>query len=256
MGVHESVKTFNATVRTMLATVVVAAAGFVGYEAYDIYNKPALQLRQKEKLLREANADLATARQEVEQQSKEIDRLQTSLSLLKVEQRVAELRILSQQPGEGDSQPPITTVEFVETDPEGKPIGEPQQFRVPGEQVYVEYLVVKFDDKYIEQADLERGTAICLFQRLFGSAQKPEEGFTLDNPNTRPTAYARGERMSEFEENIWADFWDLAHSPQRLEQMGIRSAMADAPSIKARPGARYRIEIRTTGGFQLRTVDE
>ncbi|TWT72778.1 hypothetical protein Pla123a_40770 [Posidoniimonas polymericola] len=258
---NEGVKTFNATVRTVLAAIVVAGAGLVGYQAYDVYNEPNQRLAERQEQLDDALTRLETAQQdiagkeqEIAEQQVSIDRLETSLHLLKVDQRVAELRILDVKPPAEEGEPAITTLEFVETDPEGKAIGEPRQFEVPGDQVYLEYLVVKFNDEYVEQAHLEKGTAICLFQRLFGSGQKPAEGHRLDSPNTRPTAYARGERMSDFEEEIWADFWDLAHDPNRLAELGIRNAMAEAPSVKARAGSKYRLEIRSTGGFQLRHI--
>lgn len=254
--VTETVKTVNSVVRTALATVLVIVSGVVGYQAYDVYNQPQKQLKQKQAELDKTLAKLDQVETDLSAAKVEVERLNTSLELLKIDQRVAELRILDQKPAAEEGEPVITTVQFVETDPEGKPIGEPRTFEVPGEQVYLEYLVVKFNDEYIEQADLERGTAICLFQRLFGSGQKPEEGFTIDQPNSRPTAYARGEQMSEFEKEIWSDFWDLAHDKERLEKMGIRNVMADAPSVKARPGSKYRLQIRTTGGFQLEHLPE
>lgn len=262
-SLNEGIKTFNSTVRTLIAAVVVGGAGLVGYQAYDVYNEPNKRLQEQEAKLQQALGDLQATQSRVEEQQQElaektlkIDQLETARYLLKVDQRIAELRVLSQTPGPEEGDPVVTTVEFVETDPEGKQIGEPQRFDVPGEQVYLEYLVVKFDDEYVEQAHLEKGTAICLFRRLFGSAQKPEEGFPLDAPNTRPTAYARGERMSEFEEQLWADFWDLAHDPDRLAELGIRNAQSNSPAIVARPGARYLLELRSTGDLTLKYVAE
>ena len=58
--------------------------------------------------------------------------------------------------------------------------------QIDGDQVYVDYLRVTFDDKYIEESDLDRSTAICLFQRIFGEYQDPAEGFHLDTVGTRP----------------------------------------------------------------------
>src|SRR5690606_34152252 len=120
--------------------------------------------------------------------------------------------------------------------------------------VYIEYLVVKFDDKYVEEADLVRGTAICLLERVFGEKQEPEMGYVIDQVGTRPTAYERGTPMSEFEAKIWADFWTIASDPQRAAELGIRAIHAQAPSIRVEAGKMYELDLRSTGDFTLQQV--
>ena len=67
---------------------------------------------------------------------------------------------------------PRTTFEFYEVNDDGAPLGaDRRKFTVEGDRVYVECLVAKFDDKYVEEQDLDRGTAICIFQRVFGEFQ-------------------------------------------------------------------------------------
>jgi hypothetical protein len=172
---------------------------------------------------------------------------------LKIDRRLALLRVLEQKKGEDDR---ITSaIEFVETNPEGARIGEPRQFQISGDMVYVDYLVVKFDDAYIESADLERGTAICLFQRIFGEKQEPSEGYELDRVGTQPTAYARGGQPSPFEEKIWRDFWTIANDPERARELGIRAAHGNAASIRVKPGMTYQLDLRATGEFSLRPVE-
>jgi hypothetical protein len=115
--------------------------------------------------------------------------------------------------------------------------------------------VVKFEDKYVEAADLERGVTICLFNRIFGEFQKPNEGFSLDEPGRRPGPYARGGVMSDLEKKIWTDFWNIANSPQQAAEMGIRALHGDAVSIKVAKGKKYRITVRAAGGPEIE-VDE
>ena len=93
----------------------------------------------------------------------------------------------------------FSKIEFVELNELGDPVGEPKRFQLDGEMVYVDYWVVKFEDKYVEQADLERGMSICMFNRIFGDLQKPKDGFSLDEPGRRPGNYTRGGVMPEFE---------------------------------------------------------
>ena len=127
-------------------------------------------------------------------------------------------------------------------------------FVIEGDRVYVECLVAKFEDKYIEQADLDRATAICLFQRIFGEYQEPQEGFPIEEVGSTPTSYARGGKVSEFEQQIWDDFWTIAGDPQRAGEIGIRAAHADAPSTIVKPGVTYELELRATGEFTLRPI--
>jgi hypothetical protein len=268
MGFHETVKTVNSTIRTTIAAIIVAAAAFFGYQGYEIYNEPQLKLADAHRELEAVKASYETARGELaakqeevvalgvelEEKAKEIDRLDTALRLHKVDRRVAELKILDQETD--DETGDVTTrISFVETNPEGHPIGEPQVFEVPGEKIYVDYLVAKFDDKYVEESDLLRGVAICVFQRVFGDKQQPSEGFTLDKVGTRPTAYARGGAPSEFEEQIWDDFWTLANDQERAEELGLRAAQGQAVYTRVEPGKTYRIQMRSTGDFTLGPVE-
>jgi len=257
--IHETVATANAVARTLMLAVAMAAAGGAGWKAYDLYNKPHLQLAEKQRALHEAAAQAEQLRQELAQGAarmetlgKEKDRLETSLKLLKLRHRIARLKVIDQRPAD-DSNRLRTTVEFCEINEEGAPLDDaPRRFEIEGDRVYVECLVAKFDDKYVEQSDLERATAICLFQRLFGEYQQPHEGYALDQVGSSPTSYARGGRTSEFEQRIWRDFWNLAADPQRAAELGIRAAHADAPSIRVRPDGVYELELRSTGEFTLR----
>jgi hypothetical protein len=252
----------------MIMAVIVGAAGFFGYQGYEIYNEPQIKLAEVNDQLEAVRVDFAAARSELSAKqeeittlnadlklkSQEVDRLDTALRLLKVDRRLAELRVIDQQTSEEEGSV-VTRVSFVETNAEGHPIGEPREFDIVGDMVYVDYLVAKFDDKYIEEADLERGTAICLFQRIFGENQQPSDGYMLDEVGTRPTAYARGGAISEFEQNIWNDFWTIANDPEKATEHGIRAAHGNAAAIRVQPGKSYQLELRATGEFSLRPLE-
>jgi hypothetical protein len=164
---------------------------------------------------------------------REIERLQVAMRLLKMDHRVARLTAVEQTRDEATGES-FMLVEFVELNDEGHPIGTPRQFRIRGDMVYIDHWVVKFDDQYVEQADIDRGTSLVLFRRIFGEMQQPIEGFPLDEVGTAPTSYARGGQMSDFEKQIWDDFWTIANDKTRAEAMGIRAAH----------GARFRCGSR------------
>jgi hypothetical protein len=122
--------------------------------------------------------------------------------------------------------------------------------------VYVDYLRVTFDDKYIESADLDRSTSLALFQRIFGEHQEPVEGFQLDTIGTRPTAYGRGSDMSDFERKIWDDFWLIANDPQKAAELGIHAAHGNAVSMRVQPHKSYEVELRSTGDMTIRPLED
>jgi hypothetical protein len=280
--VNQTISNVNTTLRTLLMLVLVGGAGLAGYKAYEIYNEPQKQLASTQAELEQARGNLekvhaslaAEQQKNVElasqnaEQAATIERQQVAMQLLKVTKRVARLTVLDQRPrteddptstaGENENDVPknlITRIEFVEIGDNGDPIGEAKQFEIVGDMVYVDYLRVTFDDKYIEESDLDRSTAISLFQRIFGEYQDPADGFHLDTVGTRPTAYARGTEMSDFERKIWNDFWLIANDSRRAAELGIHAAHGNAVSIRVRPNQTYEIDLRSTGEMSIRPVD-
>jgi hypothetical protein len=291
--VTDTVGTVNTTLRTLLMLVLVGGAGIAGYKAYELYNEPKQALADKQaelettqERLKKANSDLEAKNQEVSElnlklaeTAAELEKTKVAKALLAVDQRIARLTVLDQTetpsaeaagsteaaPGEtadpaapAVEAPPtnvVTKIEFVEVNESGDPIGEPKQFDIVGDTVYVDYLRVTFDDKYIEEQNLDRSTAIALFPRIFGEHQNAAEGFELDAVGTRPTAYGRGTEMSEFEKKIWDDFWSISNDPQRAAQLGINAAHRTAVGQRLVPGKTYEIKLRSTGDMTIRPID-
>ncbi|MCO6047832.1 hypothetical protein NG895_28335 [Aeoliella sp. ICT_H6.2] len=270
----EAISHFNSTVRTIIMAVVVGLLGLGGFQAYQAYDAPRRALADRERELESVISDLNETKATVVQQDKTItglqddvaerdvkidelaenlDRVETAVRLLKLRRRLAKIDVLDQTTDEAGA---VTTkVRFTEVADDGKPVGEPAEFDIEGDRIYVEYLVVKFDDQYIEDADLERGTAICLFERIFGEKQEPDEGFVIDEVGSRPNSYARGSVTSEFEQKIWDDFWTIANDREKAAELGIRATHAQAPSIRMEEGATYELDLRATGEFSLQRVE-
>jgi hypothetical protein len=86
---------------------------------------------------------------------------------------------------------------------------------------------------------------------VFGESQPPVEGFELDPVGAQPTAYRRGGRVSEWEQQLWDRFWEYANDPTKAQQEGVRAAHGEAPFIKLAPKKSYRIELRASGGLSI-----
>ena len=193
MSIKETVSAFNSLLRTLIAGVVVGGIGYMGAWAYT-HLTPDARLARKEEELQATLAELNGARQQLstlearlQKSQQKIERLDLSLRLLKVDQRVAEITVTSQtqDPETGEL---VTEFVFQEQSVDGKPLENGRSFQILGDLVYVDYWVIKFDDQFVEAADLDRSTSLCLFRRVFGEFQEPVEGYSLDDVGVRPSA--------------------------------------------------------------------
>ncbi|HPM81270.1 MAG TPA: hypothetical protein PLF81_11255, partial [Candidatus Anammoximicrobium sp.] len=184
----EKLQTVNSLIRTLLALVLFGGVGAAGWYGYTTYNAAEIEGQRKDAVLREKEQQLAssilqvemqrqalkakddeladkkaeiakqqkeivTLNEEVIRQQAEIQRLDTALRLHKMERRLARIRVLDAGV-DPDSGKKFSKIEFVELNELGDPVGQARQFSLDGEMVYVDYWVVKFEDKYVEQADL------------------------------------------------------------------------------------------------------
>lgn len=257
----DGVKTFNSTVRTILAAVFVGIVGWLGYFGYSEYTENERVLEeQREQLtslqgeLKDKEGRIEALGTEIQEKEQQIDRLNTAMRLLKTDQRLARLTVRDLELGD-DGEVVQSTLEFVELSPNGEALSEPKLIELPGDIVYVDNWIVKFDDQYIEKGDIERGTSLCLFHRIFSEQQMPSDGVSLDEIGMRPQAYGRGGEMSEFEKSLWKDFWEFANDEQKATEMGIRAAHGEAISIKVKEGKGYNIRLRASGGLSFEPFD-
>lgn len=250
------VSTFTNFVR-LLFLLVVAAGGYFGWHLLNREGEHASEIAaknveiaklkddvaSKSAAIKKLNDDLAAAK-------KEVERLELALKLMKVDRRMARVVVLEQSPSATPGRVK-TRVRFEEVDARGEPLGKPMELTIEGDVLYVDSLVVKFDDLLVEQGDPLRAASLCHFRRLFGEFQQPSEGVPIDAPGERPAAYGGAEGMSALDQEIWRDFWSLANDPKRAASMGIRAAHGEAPSMKLKPGEVYRVTLRASGGLTI-----
>ncbi|PHR86265.1 MAG: hypothetical protein COA78_38125 [Blastopirellula sp.] len=252
--ISETISTVNSTIRTFLAMVIVAAVSIGSWFGYNVYHEGELKLEQTQFDLKEANASIVVLEKDLVLKEEEIDSLELRIKLLKVDRRVAHLEVTNQITDEASGK--ITTqIRFIEVTEEGDPIGQPRTFTIEGDMVYVDYWVVKFDDKYIEASDPFRATSICLFRRIFGEHQKPSNGFEIDALGSRPAIYGKSDELNEYEQTIWSDFWSFANDSEKAAKQGIRAAHGEAVSVKVKNGKTYKLELRSSDGLSIRPIE-
>jgi hypothetical protein len=145
-----------------------------------------------------------------------------------------------------------TTIKFLEYDVRGRPL-KPKYFTFKGNLIQFQTLVVRFDDKYVEQGHRMKGKSIALFWKAF----------VLDGPNTQeflitplveiPDGYRVGDPPNYFEREIWTKFWRYALDPEKRKSLGIKNAQVEAPGQVFVPGTIYTLILEHDGGLRIDT---
>lgn len=240
-------------VATLVLVSLLGIGGFMGYSAYNRHNQLEADLREQTEKLKERDATIQQLNADIVLKDQQIHDLDLANRLLKVDHRMAEIRVLDQSTDPEGKQ--TTTLEFVEVNDAGEPLDAPRKVTIDGDVVYIDAWVVKYDDKLVETGNPLGSTSICLFRRLFSENQKPVEGYQLDRVGAEPVVYRHGEQISKDEQKIWTQFWEYANNPALAEKAGVRAAHGEAPSIKLRPGKLYKVELRASGGLTIDAED-
>lgn len=220
----------------------------------------AQEIEQRERQITELGDTLAERQEEIAElqvavleREQRIQALDVAMALLKVDHRLARIEVLAQGATEQEPERVTTRLRFTEIGRDGEPIGAGRELNVEGKTVYVETLVVKFGDEYVERGDSLRGTSICLFRRLFGDRERPIDGEPLDAAGLQPLAYTGEEGPDPLHRELWERFWDYANDTELARQLGVRAIHGEAPFIETRPGKTYRVELRASGGLTIQT---
>ena len=228
-GRHFPIRSFAASV-----VLVAVAAGSV-YLCYELVVKPRQALENR---IREQQGTILKLEQENQ-------RLETYLKILKHIDRRARVEVLRQAKDQQGSLQ--TTIRFTEVDDAGKPVNASREFTLPGQEVYFDTLVIKFDDHFVEQGDPIKGGALMVFRRIFSSTMRAQDGFVIDQEGQEPEVYAERQASSQFEKDLWKRFWDLANDEKLAKERGVRAIHGDAPYMLLEPDRVYEICLRSTG---------
>jgi hypothetical protein len=213
--------------------LVAAAAGSV-YLAYELVIVPRRALQDQ---IREQKETIG----KLEQDKQRLEAYLTILTHIDRRARVEVLRQVKDQ--QGNLQ---TTIRFTETDADGKPISVSRELTLPGQEVYFDTMVIKFDDHFVEQGDPLKGQALMLFRRIFSNTMRAEDGFVIDAEGQPPEIYA-GRAPSDFEKELWKRFWELANDEKLAKEHGVCAIHGDAPYMRLEPDRVYEISLRSTG---------
>jgi len=257
-----SIQGFVIILRTIVLGAFLGLAGWWTYFLRDQFvgHKRALEaiesleekVKDRDGRIEVLDLEVGELNEDLEQAHRQIRELEVSMWLLKVNHRVARIQVLEQGPSPDDPSATTTLVRFEEIGPDGESVGPSREIEIKGKILYIEGLVIKFDDDYVEGGDLLRGTSVAIFKRMFSENQAPSEGVEIDRPRIHPLPH-RGDNLPDpFYEDLWERFWDYANDPELAASKGVRAMHGEAPSIELRPGKTYRVELRASGGLTIR----
>ncbi len=187
-------------------------------------------------------------------------RLERNISFLKERKRVARIEVLEQIDDPEAHGNKRTKIKFFEVGKGDAAFDESREFTVEGDLLYVDAQIIKFDPDFLQQNELEQGSTLLLFRRLFGEYQAPHDGFLLDNGSSAPPRFSAEDGMAaqgeaDLHGELWRNFWHYANRPEVVRRSGIRAMHGEAPYVKLVPDGKYEVELRTTDGLSIRAMD-
>jgi hypothetical protein len=194
---------------------------------------------------------------QLEEQKRVILALELRLERTWAEELVADVRVdaLARDPDGGE---PEMTLTFAEYAPGTETPSLRKTMTLPGEEFYIDALLVKFERKLVEEGDGLRGRSLLFFRRAFGDRQKPIEGVPLYLLSAE-TAGSEGipdtlridVRPSDYERQVWTRFWKYANDPAQAREAGIRVAQGEAVHTRAVQGQVYKVTLSAAHGLSL-----
>lgn len=261
----------NQLFRSLLLLLFTGLLGWAGYYGYYQYVKPAQELESVRAEFARVQEQLAQSQKTVEQQAVELrqlteenDRLTTSLRLVKVDRRLAYLTVTDTGP-DPETGVPVMKVLYTEVDTEGRQVGARRVFTLQGTLLNVDCWLAKFEDKYIEQADLVRGSSLCIIRGIRGDRdaglQEIDQGAVYGeaiepSADPRPPIYQSQGRLSDLEQKVWSDFWRVANDTGLQQELGLRAVHGQVNYIQVEAGATYQLDLRASDGGSIRRVDQ
>jgi hypothetical protein len=170
---------------------------------------------------------------------------------LKAESRIAEV-LVNESSLDEYTRKYTTTIKFLEYDVKGKPM-KAKYFTFKGNRIQFQTLVVRFDDKYVEEGHRMKGKSIYLFLKAFVLDGKNTQEFLITPTEEIPEGYRVGRPPTTFEKEIWRRFWKYALDPEARARVGIKNAQIEAPGSVFVPGTIYTVVIEHDGGIRIDT---
>jgi hypothetical protein len=194
---------------------------------------------------------------QIAEQKRVIAALELRLDRSWAEELVADVRVdaITKDPDGGQ---PEMTLTFAQYAPGTETASLRKTMTLPGEEFYIDALVVEFQRRLVEEGDGLRGKSLLFFRRAFGNRQKPIDGVPLYRQGAAmgvsediPDGLRVDPDPSEYERQVWTRFWTYANDPGLAAEAGIRVAQGEAIHTRAVRGQVYKVTLSAAHGLSL-----
>jgi len=168
---------------------------------------------------------------------------------LSASRRVAQVEVVRQRVNEGGHV--VSTLLWQEIGADGT-LGKPLAVEVVGNLVYFEAAVIKFERRYVQEADSQRGTSLAMFRRIFGDQQAPESVADLDRTARPPTRDPA--QNAAFQDELWSRFWEMIDDPSVAARYGVRVVQCEAPALPLKANEIIEATVDAAGGINLKKI--
>ncbi len=200
------------------------------------------------RLRRDFDAQKEQLQKQVDEQTKRAESLKKVVQHLEMSQRVADVMVTSQTESAGILR---TSLLFIEYGKDNVPLPG-KEFVIEGKRAHIDSLVIKFDGKFVEENDPLRGHSVALFTNLYDQKHSPDDAYVIDEPGQVPAIYKSTDpAVSQFEQELWTNFWKLADDPAYRQSMGVRVAQGEGVFRDFEPGWIYTVTVDSNGGINI-----
>jgi len=147
-----------------------------------------------------------------------------------------------------------TTIKFLEYGPDAKPL-EPRYFSFRGNLIQFQALVVRFQDALVKSGNRLKGKSAFIFLKAFVLDGPDTQVFDITKHDEIPRGYKIPGGTSDFERDLWKEFWSYALDPARRASAGVKNAQIEAPGSLFLPGSIYTLRIEHDGGLRMDARD-
>lgn len=192
--------------------------------------------------------DRTSDARKIEKLEEEKQELREIVQRLSDEKRVAEVLVTDQEIVDGVMR---TTLLFVEYAKDGSSL-PPKSFTIEGKTAHIDAMVIKFEQDFVKENDPLRGHSIALFTKLYGDKEAPADAERIDVPGRIPDVYRGADpRISQFERELWDNFWKLAEDEAYRQRHGVRVANGQGVWGPFEKDRIYTITIESDGGLNI-----
>ncbi|HVT89950.1 MAG TPA: hypothetical protein VHD56_13935 [Tepidisphaeraceae bacterium] len=192
--------------------------------------------------------DQTSSSRQIKKLEQEKHVLEQVVQRLSDEKRVAEVVVTNQKTVNGVL---TSTLLFVEYDKAGQNL-PPRTITIQGNEAHIDALVIRFNQHFVSEGDPLRGHSLALFTRIYGANQTPAEGYVIDQPGKIPDIYRSADsQASDFEQELWENFWKLADDANYRAQKGVEVANGQGVWGPFEQGKLYTITLQSHGGVSI-----